>query len=53
MTDMQAYLLELGLAKFKLPERIELLTELPRNALGKVQRFALQEALSAPEESSD
>ncbi len=47
MEALQDYLLGLGLAKFKLPERIEILEQLPRNAVGKVQRFALQETLSA------
>ncbi len=40
---LQAYLLQQGFAKFKLPERIELFAQLPRNPLGKVQRFALQD----------
>jgi non-ribosomal peptide synthetase component E (peptide arylation enzyme) len=44
---VQDYLLGLGLAKFKLPERIEAFQALPRNAVGKVQRFALQETVSA------
>jgi acyl-CoA synthetase (AMP-forming)/AMP-acid ligase II len=47
MEVMQEYLLGLGLAKFKLPERIEAFDELPRNAVGKVQRFMLQETVSA------
>ena len=51
MEDMQAYLLSLGLAKFKLPERIEAIDKLPRNALGKVQRFALQDIVSAQQEN--
>ena len=32
-----------GIAKFKLPERLELFNALPRNPLGKVQRFLLQD----------
>ncbi|MCB1701258.1 MAG: acyl--CoA ligase [Halioglobus sp.] len=43
LEDLQAYLSQQGFAKFKLPERIELLARLPRNPLGKVQRFALQD----------
>lgn len=43
---LQAHLHEKGLAKFKWPERIEELEQLPRNAVGKVQRFVLQETLS-------
>ncbi len=41
VASMQEWLLASGLAKFKLPERIELLDALPRNALGKVQRNML------------
>jgi len=40
------YLLKQGLAKFKLPERIECFDGLPRNPLGKVQRFILADAVS-------
>lgn len=40
------YLLEHGIAKFKLPERVEIIDALPRNPLGKVLRHALSEALS-------
>ena len=43
---MQEYLLSLGLAKFKCPERIEKFDQLPRNAQGKIQRFVLQESVS-------
>ncbi len=39
------YLSGQGIAKFKLPERLELFTALPRNPLGKVQRFMLQDAV--------
>ena len=39
------YLSGQGIAKFKLPERLELFTALPRNPLGKVQRFLLQDAV--------
>lgn len=41
LAELQQWLLEKGLAKFKLPERIELFDRLPRNPLGKVQRFLL------------
>ena len=41
LVDLQEWLLAGGLAKFKLPECIEVVEELPRNPLGKVQRFAL------------
>ena len=44
---VQDFLLGFGFAKFKLPERIEAYEQLPRNAVGKVQRFVLQEDVSA------
>lgn len=47
LNALQQYLLLQGLARFKLPERIELFARLPRNPLGKVQRFELQEAVTA------
>ncbi len=40
------YLLQRGIAKFKLPERIEVMPALPRNPMNKVVRTALQEAIS-------
>ena len=47
LAEVQSHLLELGFAKFKLPERLEVYDRLPRNAVGKVQRFVLQEEVSA------
>ncbi len=41
--DLRAYLLG-QLARFKVPRDIAFVTELPRNALGKVQHFRLREA---------
>ena len=40
------YLTKKGLAKFKLPERLEFFDALPRNPIGKVQRFLLQDIVS-------
>ncbi len=51
LEDLQAYMLEQGFARFKLPERIELFEKLPRNPLGKVQRFSLQEIVTRRGES--
>ena len=52
MEAMQEFLIELGLAKFKMPERIETFEQLPRNAVGKVQRFVLQDTVAAaPQEA--
>jgi len=50
---LQAYLLEQGFAKFKLPERIAVFEQLPRNPLGKVQRFVLQETVNARYEEQE
>ena len=46
LAEIIDYLSEKGLAKFKLPERLELLDALPRNPIGKVQRFMLQDIVS-------
>lgn len=46
LDSLQRYLTEKGFAKFKLPERVECFDSLPRNPLGKVQRFLLQEQVS-------
>jgi cyclohexanecarboxylate-CoA ligase len=45
LDDLRAYLLAQGLARFKLPEDLVLLTELPRTASGKVQKGPLREEL--------
>ena len=42
---IRAHLLEQGLARFKLPERIEVRATLPRTASGKVQKQPLREEL--------
>jgi cyclohexanecarboxylate-CoA ligase len=47
---LQQYLLQQGFAKFKLPERIEVFEQLPRNPLGKVQRFTLQDVVTTRQE---
>ena len=47
LEDIVGYLEGKGIARVKLPERLELFTQLPRNALGKVQRFVLQEQVAA------
>ncbi len=40
------HLSDWGIAKFKLPERLEIFAALPRNPLGKVQRFLLEDQVS-------
>jgi len=43
LEQLNAFLLDKGLAKFKLPEKMILLDALPRNPLGKVQRHELEQ----------
>jgi len=45
LEDITGFLAAQGLAKFKLPERMEIAEQLPRNALGKVVRGSLRERL--------
>ena len=47
LLSLQDYLQQQGFARFKLPERIEVFEQLPRNALGKVQRYTLQDTVTA------
>lgn len=46
---LRDYLTDRGVARFKLPERLEVLDALPRNPLGKVVRGALREQVEARE----
>ena len=41
--DMVYYLKEIGTATPYLPERLELISEMPRTASGKLQKFKLRE----------
>jgi acyl-CoA synthetase (AMP-forming)/AMP-acid ligase II len=45
LAEIVAYLREMGIATFKLPERLELRDELPRNPLGKVLKRELRTEL--------
>lgn len=45
LDEIVAYLRDLGIATFKLPERLELRDELPRNPLGKVLKRELRDEL--------
>ena len=47
LAAMQAYLAECKMAKQFWPERVELVTELPRTASGKIQKFKLREVAEA------
>ena len=46
LDEVTAWLGEQGLARFKLPERLEVFEALPRNPLNKVQRFKLQDEVA-------
>jgi acyl-CoA synthetase (AMP-forming)/AMP-acid ligase II len=46
LDELLTYLRELGIATFKLPERLELVDELPRNPLGKVLKRDLRAKLA-------
>lgn len=45
LSDITSFLTEQGFARFKLPERLETVDQLPRNALGKVVRTELRSQL--------
>jgi acyl-CoA synthetase (AMP-forming)/AMP-acid ligase II len=42
LEDLRRHVLESGLARQKAPDRLELVTELPRTAAGKVKKFELR-----------
>ena len=52
LAGLRQHLADRGVARFKLPERLEIFDALPRNPLGKVQRNVLRELVEArkPEE---
>jgi len=47
LEELRAHLVAQGLARFKLPSRLELRHELPRTASGKVQKARLRAELNA------
>ncbi|MFI8308368.1 AMP-binding protein [Streptomyces sp. NPDC085927] len=47
LDDIRAHLDGLGMAKQYWPERLEIMSELPRTPSGKIQKFALRERLKA------
>jgi cyclohexanecarboxylate-CoA ligase len=53
LDDLRAHLLAAGLARFKLPERLEVRVELPRTASGKVQKAPLRTELAVPDPFND
>ncbi|MEF2976087.1 3-phosphoshikimate 1-carboxyvinyltransferase [Subtercola sp. YIM 133946] len=46
-SDVQSYLGANGVSKYYWPERLEFIDELPRNAVGKIQKNVLRERASA------
>jgi cyclohexanecarboxylate-CoA ligase len=48
LESLRAHLLERGLARFKLPERLELRATLPRTASGKIQKASLRDEVRRP-----
>lgn len=47
LADVQAHFAELGVAKFKWPERLEVVDELPRTKVGKIDKNSLRDAVAA------
>ncbi|HYL07835.1 MAG TPA: AMP-binding protein [Candidatus Udaeobacter sp.] len=47
LDDLTKLLMDMGIAKFKLPERLELMDEFPLSTFGKVSKKALTERLRA------
>jgi cyclohexanecarboxylate-CoA ligase/acyl-CoA synthetase len=53
LEELGEFLIEAGMAKYKLPERIELIDELPRNATGKTEKYKLREHIARKLEDDD
>ena len=45
LDDLASYLIGRGVARQKIPERVEVVTELPKTLSGKVQKFRLREII--------
>lgn len=50
LTDLTDFLLSKGVARFKLPERLEIWPELPMNPSGKIQKFIIRQRLAEQDE---
>jgi acyl-CoA synthetase len=48
LADATAFLLDKGVAKFKLPERLEVWPQLPATPSGKIQKFQIRRKLASP-----
>lgn len=47
VADLRAHFINHGIAKFKIPERVEIVTELPMTESGKVRKGILRERIAA------
>jgi len=52
LADLTAFLAEKGIARFKLPERLEIWQELPMSPSGKIQKFMIRQRLAEQGEKS-
>lgn len=52
LADLTDFLLAKGVARFKLPERLELWPSLPTNPSGKIQKFLIRKALTETPDGS-
>ena len=47
MQDLAEYCIGIGLAKQKIPERIEVVDEIPRNPMGKIRKQELRDRFAS------
>jgi acyl-CoA synthetase len=52
LAELTAFLTDKGVARFKLPERLELWPELPMNPSGKIQKFIIRQLLAEQDEGN-
>lgn len=52
LADLTSFLLAKGVARFKLPERLEIWPSLPATASGKIQKFLIRQKLAETDRSS-
>jgi acyl-CoA synthetase len=52
LEDLTAFLVDRGIARFKLPERLELWDSLPATPSGKIQKFLIRQRLAQREQRS-
>lgn len=51
LQEMRSFMLEAGIAKYKWPERLEIVRELPHTESGKVEKYKLRRVIKAKEEA--